>query len=241
MQKKLVLFFCLALLSLSHSVFSMFYIPRCLPKFALEVRPSYFRPNDSTFRDDYVTQAMRWDYDLDVNVLSGFWLWQSVGFYQKKGHATFNLAQGLVFNDAAKEGEEKITQSLKVDSTITLIPLTLGIKVYHRLYQYVDVFAGVGICWNYTKLRDHYDADNHFTIRHWYCGPTFIGGARFFLDHGAYAAPFIEYTRIHVNKERAAIYAKKDKDGNIIEAGVYRSRVSDVGGWKIGLGLGIVL
>lgn len=203
-MKKLLL-----LLFLPSALSATICIPNWIPQYAPELRLSYYIPNSEDFRDVYTHNGFAFDFDLNVRLHKKLWLWEGIGYMTHDG-----------------TNEQVFKYDKHQRSHIELIPITSGVKIYHCLTPYSDVFIGVGARWNIVRIHN-IEAMHKRPVKKKSTGVAVIGGFRLMLDSTFFVTPFGEYSH-------NALRFRKSKNNTA-------RRIRDVGMVKIGMGFGAVI
>ena len=198
------LLLAILLFLLPTTAFAQINIPCWMPVYAPEIKAMYFRPSSKHFRDIFASGAGRFDFDVNVQLSRCLWLWSGAGYYKRHGRSFHK----------------------QIKSRITLVPVTLGMKLHIPYCYWIDVFVGAGARLNYVHLKNH----GSYPLRNfskWRWGYALTTGFRMFLDGGVYLSPFAEASsirgRIHKRARRSLC------------------KINNVGGFSIGAGFGIVI
>ncbi len=189
------LFLCLALLTLPNTVVSQCYDMNsewdC--GWDVEIRSAYVYPTKNLVRKIYRGARFDVEAELSKQLIDRWSAWCNFTYFNKRGHSL----------------------GVPEPTTLTLYPLSFGLKYVCPVSCCVDVYAGAGF--NYTWMRLFNDSDfveKH--VRKARFGATFKSGIYKNITENLFLDAFVDYLYIPM----------------------HLTNVDNVGGFRIGLGLG---
>lgn len=131
------------------STASASYIPDWIPcccdvekTWALEVRCSCYVPQSKQLKKIYSDEWFYYEVEASKRVTDHFEVWTSIGWTGKQDGKTVRAYAG--FKDKTK---------------ISIVPVSLGIKMIFALHPCLDFYVGGGGCYSFLNIQNHSKTD----------------------------------------------------------------------------------
>ena len=139
---------------------------------SLSFNPSYFWPQDKTFRDIYKDGFLPL-FEVSYIFYEGLGTWLEVGYFHKKETIT-------------------IVDGIRATAKIDQVPLSIGLSYTYDVCSFFDIFFKIAPNWVYTKTYVNVSNMKKTTIKNAFGGTFGLGGSFKFKD-GWFIKAFINY------------------------------------------------
>lgn len=228
-----------------------FFLPatNCIPDcecntdWTLEVRGAYYRPNSKKLKKIYSSCLIDYQITLAKRIHPYCEIWAEFDWTIKRSkihredyyHFTYGGYEGVEsrdFNDYTK---------------LSIIPISLGIKLIYPILPCVDVYAGAGASYSFLRIRNHFEKDEYSSDYYWSFssssspapfkklihkedfGGLFKVGVQYAMSDSTFLDFFADYYLQHFRFSR-----NEDRE----DRSLFKHRL-DCSGFKFGAGLGV--
>lgn len=221
------LIYFLASVFLSTSLLATDCIPDCESEtdWTLEVRGAYYQPSSKQLRKVYSSSLLDYQVTVAKRVHPFCEIWGELDWTVKRGH-------GHKHYDYDYYGFRDRTR-------ISIMPLSLGLKVIYPIFPFVDIYAGAGASYSFLRIKNTCREDYYYwgfshspfkkEIYKYAFGGLFKVGFQVALSDSTFLDFFADYTlqRFHFSKH-------EDYSGRSL----FRHEL-DCSGFKLGAGFGV--
>ena len=219
----LSIYLCVLLFSLGLQATNC--IPNCdfNTDWTMEVRGAYYYLPGKAVKKIYSDEWLDYQVEIAKRVHPFVEVWGGVSWASKHGHM--------------HERAGYYNYRFKNSTSMTIVPLNIGLKAIYPILPYVDVYAGLGACYSFLRIKNfckenyayHGLSDSPFkkAIYKNQFGGVFKLGLQYAMSMSTYLDFFADYYT-----QNFEISHRKDRRD------VFKRKV-DCSGFKLGIGFGV--
>lgn len=215
---------------------ALFFFPVSLPaalcnpdcesetNWTLEVRGAYYRPSSKKLKQMYSQCLIDYQITFAKRVHNYCEVWGEFDWVKKKG--------------TARHDDLYDVSRFKDRSRISIIPVSLGLKLIYPIFRCVDVYLGAGVSYSFLRIKNHSKDEYSYAfsdlpfkklIHKQGVGGLFKAGLQFAMSDSTYLDFFADYylQKFHFSH-------REDRQGRSL----FKHHL-DCSGFKFGAGFGV--
>lgn len=196
----------------------------CDTDWTLEVRGAYFQPSSKQFRKVYSSCVLDYQVTAAKRLHRFCEVWGEFDWAIKKGSSREHVGDYYGFKDESK---------------LSLMPISLGLKLIYPIFSCVDIYVGAGASYSILRIKNRCKEDYSYygfsyspfkkELYKYGFGGLFKAGIEFAMSDSTYLDFFADYY-----SQRFKFSSREDESGRSI----FKHHL-DCSGFKFGAGFGV--